>query len=162
MHEAYSPYAIKNQRGAILGKIAYNRTFPCMKIFQHSEALDQWERSNVNARPMRMLDLSPGTALCGCTRWMRTDLYTDLMGCLSWILIINSVVTSVFATCKNNCPGGHTKFIIRYKILIILISVNFPIVTGEAVWQLHIFPTIHSKYFQKMFICVIRILYERE
>ena len=29
-----------------------------MKIFHHSEALDQWERSNLGARPMRMLDIS--------------------------------------------------------------------------------------------------------
>ena len=35
--------------------------FKCMKIFQHSGVLDQWERCNVGAGPMKMkmLDISP-------------------------------------------------------------------------------------------------------
>ena len=39
-------------------KTAYNKTFQCMNIFQHSAALDQWECSNVGARPIRMLGLT--------------------------------------------------------------------------------------------------------
>ena len=39
----------------------------------------------------------------------------------------------VFATCKNNCPGGESSVIINYfEILIILFSVNFPVVGGRA------------------------------
>ena len=38
----------------------------------------------------------------------------------------------VFATCKNNCPGGKL-FVIALEICIVLFSVNFPVVTGEAV-----------------------------
>ena len=63
----------------------------------------------------------------------------------------NGLVRPVFSTCKNNCPGGELSLIrvICYelqptpdypvtntfycKILIILFSVNFPVVGGEAV-----------------------------
>ena len=38
----------------------------------------------------------------------------------------------VFATCKNNCPGGML-FVIAFETFIVLFSVNFPVVTGEAV-----------------------------
>ena len=42
-----------------------------MKIFHHSEALDQRERSIVGARPMRMLDISPWSCT-GNTRGLTT------------------------------------------------------------------------------------------
>ena len=58
-------------------------------------------------------------------------------------------VRPVFSTCKNNCPGGelsvfHFKLKIEKlnkfppltsycEILIIVFSVNFPVVAGEAV-----------------------------
>ena len=52
-----------------------------MKIFQHPEALDQWERRIVGARPMRMLDIRQykptGTALIA-----RNDLSDHRCSCL--------------------------------------------------------------------------------
>ena len=43
----------------------------------------------------------------------------------------------VFATCKNNCPGGEfSANQIQCEILFILFSVNFPIVGGRTGLQL--------------------------
>ena len=43
---------------------------------------------------------------------------------------------SVFATCKNNCPGGELSVwycnLETFNINSIFISVNFPVVAGEA------------------------------
>ena len=42
---------------------------------------------------------------------------------------------AVFATCKNNCPGGELDISWKHyvKTFIVLFSVNFPVVAGEAV-----------------------------